>query len=245
MRQGRRGRRGGLEFGGSGEDSFVAVVVTKLTGALLFILLLTMVIMALIPRADGVRSVADSAVERGAKLEIVSSARLPDAVVGRPYELALAARGVKGEATWSLAGDLPEGLEFDGSRGVLRGVPGAATRPAKVLVAMVRDGSEEATRGFTLEVLEPAGVGVASAVLGAGGRLAAWLEQGFGFVVLLLIWMLGMSVVGSLERSAFEAERETGRVRFVVYRAFLSVGTVAAMGMLGLWLWNFDGAAKP
>src|SRR5262245_43817633 len=46
-----RGRRGSLrqEFGGSGEDSFVAVVVTKLTGALLFILLLTMVIMALIP----------------------------------------------------------------------------------------------------------------------------------------------------------------------------------------------------
>ena len=30
----------GMEFGGSGEDSFVAVVVTKLTGALLFILLL-------------------------------------------------------------------------------------------------------------------------------------------------------------------------------------------------------------
>jgi hypothetical protein len=40
-----------MEFGGSGEDSFVAVVVTKLTGALLFILLLTMVIMALIPKA--------------------------------------------------------------------------------------------------------------------------------------------------------------------------------------------------
>ena len=51
-----RNRRGGhtgagLEFGGSGEDSFVAVVVTKLTGALLFILLLTMVIMALLPKA--------------------------------------------------------------------------------------------------------------------------------------------------------------------------------------------------
>src|SRR6516225_6138418 len=49
----RRNRRGGtgLEFGGSGEDSFVAVVVTKLTGALLFILLLAMVIMALLPKA--------------------------------------------------------------------------------------------------------------------------------------------------------------------------------------------------
>ena len=45
------GHSGGMEFGGSGEDSFVAVVVTKLTGALLFILLLTMVIMALLPKA--------------------------------------------------------------------------------------------------------------------------------------------------------------------------------------------------
>ena len=51
MRRSRRGGHAGMEFGGSGEDSFVAVVVTKLTGALLFILLLTMVIMALLPKA--------------------------------------------------------------------------------------------------------------------------------------------------------------------------------------------------
>ncbi len=51
MRRSRRGGGSGAEFGGSGEDSFVAVVVTKLTGALLFILLLTMVIMALLPKA--------------------------------------------------------------------------------------------------------------------------------------------------------------------------------------------------
>ena len=51
MRRARRGAVSGLEFASSGEDSFVAVVVTKLTGALLFILLLTMVIMALVPKA--------------------------------------------------------------------------------------------------------------------------------------------------------------------------------------------------
>ena len=50
MRRSRRGGGSGVEFGSSGEDSFVAVVVTKLTGALLFILLLTMVIMALLPK---------------------------------------------------------------------------------------------------------------------------------------------------------------------------------------------------
>ena len=51
MRRSRRGGGSSSEFGSSGEDSFVAVVVTKLTGALLFILLLTMVIMALLPKA--------------------------------------------------------------------------------------------------------------------------------------------------------------------------------------------------
>ena len=51
MRRSRRGGGSTSEFGSSGEDSFVAVVVTKLTGAFLFILLLTMVIMALLPKA--------------------------------------------------------------------------------------------------------------------------------------------------------------------------------------------------
>ncbi len=61
MRRSRRGGHSGLEFGGSGEDSFVAVVVTKLTGALLFILLLAMVIMALIPKGDPDRAGQDAA----------------------------------------------------------------------------------------------------------------------------------------------------------------------------------------
>ena len=61
MRRNRRGIGGGLEFGGSGEDSFVAVVVTKLTGALLFILLLTMVIMALLPKAVDMAGTGGSA----------------------------------------------------------------------------------------------------------------------------------------------------------------------------------------
>ena len=61
MRRSRRGGHSGLEFGGSGEDSFVAVVVTKLTGALLFILLLAMVIMALLPKVDPDRAGRESA----------------------------------------------------------------------------------------------------------------------------------------------------------------------------------------
>src|SRR6516165_5336214 len=68
MRRSRRGRGSHLEFGGSGEDSFVAVVVTKLTGALLFILLLAMVIMALLPKAVDSDARHPAGCRRGASL---------------------------------------------------------------------------------------------------------------------------------------------------------------------------------
>src|SRR5271157_1729161 len=106
MRRNRRGGGSGLEFGGSGEDSFVAVVVTKLTGALLFILLLTMVIMALLPKvADLDERSIPVAQPQGQKgrgpLKILTPARLPEAVTGRPYLVALAATGGSGTLEWS------------------------------------------------------------------------------------------------------------------------------------------------
>ena len=97
MRRSRRGGHAGLEFGGSGEDSFVAVVVTKLTGALLFILLLTMVIMALLPKAvDLPSSPAGEGDESRAPLAIATPETLPEAIAGRPYDVALAADGGRG-----------------------------------------------------------------------------------------------------------------------------------------------------
>src|SRR3954467_9942831 len=97
MRRSRRGGHGGMEFGGSGEDSFVAVVVTKLTGALLFILLLTMVIMALLPKAIDLPASdqGPSKPEEGT-LAIVTPETLPEAIAGRPYTVALAATGGRG-----------------------------------------------------------------------------------------------------------------------------------------------------
>ena len=83
MRRSRRGGGSSSEFGSSGEDSFVAVVVTKLTGALLFILLLTMVIMALLPKAVDLelaeRVQAKSDGKEGQPLKIATPARLPEA----------------------------------------------------------------------------------------------------------------------------------------------------------------------
>src|SRR3982751_5184892 len=112
MRRSRRGGHGVLEFGGSGEDSFVAVVVTKLTGALLFILLLTMVIMALLPKA----------------VDLPSSA-----TAGGPDAAGWAGTGGQGAYRWSLDGDLPEGLAFDPDSAQVRGTPRAGTpRPASL-----------------------------------------------------------------------------------------------------------------
>src|SRR5580693_1431012 len=108
MRRSRRSGHGGLEFGGSGEDSFVAVVVTKLTGALLFILLLTMVIMALLPKAVDLPGQSEG--KDSPKLAITTPEALPESIAGRPYNLALAATGGKGPLRWSVSGDLPEGL---------------------------------------------------------------------------------------------------------------------------------------
>src|SRR4051794_1634131 len=148
MRRNRRNGHSGLEFGGSGEDSFVAVVVTKLTGALLFILLLTMVIMALLPKAiDLPASPASSAGEpsqSSTPLAITTPETLPEAIAGRPYALALAATGGRGSFHWTIDGPLPEGLALDAETGRIEGTPARGTpRPAEV-VARVSDGKDHA-----------------------------------------------------------------------------------------------------
>src|SRR3954466_7202809 len=130
MRRTRRGLKGGHEFGGSGEDSFVAVVVTKLTGALLFILLLTMVIMALLPKAVDMAPPGAKDSQAGAEtppvpLEIITPEALPEAIAGRPYAVALAATGGGGPLRWTLDGDIPEGLSFDPASAQRRGAPKA------------------------------------------------------------------------------------------------------------------------
>ena len=128
MRRNRQRRRVGLEFGGSGEDSFVAVVVTKLTGALLFILLLTMVIMALLPKAVDLAPPGGDDVRAGAEtppapLAITTPESLPEAIAGRPYTVALAARGGRGPLRWTLGGTLAGGTELRLRLGRLAGNP--------------------------------------------------------------------------------------------------------------------------
>src|SRR4051812_44909771 len=157
MRRSRRGLSGGHEFGGSGEDSFVAVVVTKLTGALLFILLLTMVIMALIPKAEeaAAKKAGGEEADRP-ELKIATPKQLPEAIAGRPYNLALAATGGSGsgELRWAVDGPLPEGLALDPSSGLIHGTPKAGTPVPAELVVRVRDGASRAATNAQLVVYQ-------------------------------------------------------------------------------------------
>jgi hypothetical protein len=253
MRRSRRGGTSGVEFASSGEDSFVAVVVTKLTGALLFILLLTMVIMALLPKAvdlekrDGAQR-ASAPADGLPPLEIATPSRLPEAVAGRPYLLALAATGGRGPLSWSTQGTLPDWLALDAASGRLAGTPSRPTETPMNLQIQVSDGTETATQVADLLVLPHQAPAEAS----WKSRLAAvpwrtWLEQGFGFLVLWLVHLLGMNLLTSIERGSLEPETAGSsdnaasmpppfQKRFATYRLLLRLATFLAMAALALWL---------
>jgi hypothetical protein len=260
MRRSRRNGHAGLEFGGSGEDSFVAVVVTKLTGALLFILLLTMVIMALLPKAvDLPLADQETRAPETAKLAIVTPSALPEAIAGRPYTLALAAQGGRGPLQWAVEGKIPEGLTFDPESAQLRGTPRAGTPAPQPLVLRVTDGSSQATQGAQLVVYQ------SDRPLSLPSKWKpslppipwhAWLEQGFGFLMLWLVHLVGMTTLGNLQRwslgkltadgtagndavgaetTSVDAERGVRR-RFGLYKAFVRLTSLGAALALAAWL---------
>src|SRR5579875_1562848 len=157
MRRSRRGGYSGLEFGGSGEDSFVAVVVTKLTGALLFILLLAMVIMALLPKVAPDQTGRDAAASEtsagSTPLRIATPGMLPDAVAGRPYVIVLAATGGHGTPRWRVDGKLPDGLVLDEATGRIAGTPPNPTDGPLVFRVSAEDGTGAASQAVQLAVL--------------------------------------------------------------------------------------------
>lgn len=253
MRRNRRGGGSGLEFGGSGEDSFVAVVVTKLTGALLFILLLTMVIMALLPKAVDLAPPGKSGRQAGADgkqpepLAITTPETLPEAIAGRPYSIALAAIGGRGSLRWSIDGKLPEGLSFDPEVGVIRGTPAKGTPEPLALSVRVSDGTEMATQAARLLVYQSDAPLTTPAWWKPGIPpipWRAWLDQGVGFLVLWLVHLVGMSTLANLERgggSLTVGGAESAAIapsrRFAAYRILLRLSTLSAMIALAGWLW--------
>ncbi len=244
MRSRRRGRSAAWDFPSSGEDSFVAVVVTKLTGALLFILMLSMVILALIPRSDP-NAEPQSSKDLGpvesvaSPIQITTPARLPDAVEGRPYRLALASRGGRAdsEIEWGIDGSLPIGLTLDQRLGILEGIPGPelesesdpTPREEPTVVGFeveVSDGHSRDRRRVRLTIL-PAIVNTPS----THARVAVvptwehWLRHGFGFLVLLAVHSLAIRVVG-----------QTRSPRVSAARWIIRVASVIAAGSLAIWI---------
>jgi hypothetical protein len=255
MRHARRNGHHGLEFGGSGEDSFVAVVVTKLTGALLFILLLTMVIMALLPKAADLPSSPSKATSAGeeadepAALTVTTPDTLPEAIAGRPYVVALAATGGRGPLKWSVAGPVPEGLALDPATGRLQGTPRNGTAKPAELIVRVSDGSSQAVQSTRLVVYQSDRPLTTPAWWKPGippVPWRAWLEQGFGFLVLWLVHVVGMSTVAGLQRwslAALEADpsataddRQTALRRFFLYKVTVRLTSLTAAAALAVWL---------
>jgi preprotein translocase subunit SecG len=253
MRRSRRGRGSGLEFGGSGEDSFVAVVVTKLTGALLFILLLAMVIMALLPKAvDSDASERDSAQEgatgAGEPLQIATPGTLPEAVAGRTYLVALAATGGRGRPHWAVDGRFPEWLELQESTGRIAGTPPKPIAEPLTFRISAEDGNEVVSQEVRLAVLPWQATADARSWWKPHWPVVAWrawLEQGVGFLVLWLVHLLGMNVLTNLESHALQEVVATegmdaGRIaierRFLSYRVLIRLATLSATVGLATWL---------
>jgi len=244
MRRSRRGGHSGLEFGGSGEDSFVAVVVTKLTGALLFILLLTMVIMALLPKAIDLPSSEKATGEHdAAPLAIATPEDLPEAIAGRPYSLALASKGGRGAVRWAVDGPLPDGLAFDADAGLIRGVASRGPPEPVALVVRASDDSGQVVSRARLLVYQPdRPLTVPSKYLPALPPIPwrEWFDQGFGFLILALVHLVGMNALGALERKRRgELEPDeiiSGYRRFLVYRWVLRLATLGSAALLAVWL---------
>ena len=255
MRRSRRGGGSSSEFGSSGEDSFVAVVVTKLTGALLFILLLTMVIMALLPKAVdqqlGEKSQNASDGHDGQPLKIATPTRLPEAIAGRSYLVALAATGGRGPLHWSVGGTVPEWLSLDEANGQLAGIPPRETGEPLTLAIEVSDGAETATQLAQLSILPFQASSSGGAWFKRQLHAVAWrgwLEQGIGFLVLWLVHLLGMNLLANLERdSTDESVLAQGasasgtqvlvQKRFATYRLFVRLATLSAVAAMAVWLY--------
>jgi hypothetical protein len=215
-----------------------------------------MVIMALLPKAvdlapPGGRNDTRTRPEvSSTPLKITTPEALPEAIAGRPYAVALAAKGGNGPLRWTLDGPIPEGLSFDPATGILQGTAKQGTPQPLSLAARVSDGEEIATRSTRLLVYQSDQPLVIPAWWKPGlppVPWRAWLDQGVGFLVLWLVHLVGVAMLASLERSSAagsiglngdDAGILLTQKRFVAYRILMRLSTLSAMVALGIWLWT-------
>ncbi len=81
----------------------------------------------------------------------ITTASLPDGIVGTAYSATLAATGGSGTYTWSIAsGNLPDGLTLDASTGTISGTP--TTAGTYDFTVQVTDGTQTATKDLSIKV---------------------------------------------------------------------------------------------
>src|SRR5262249_10335017 len=154
------------------------------------------------------RHVSEASEEPSRELSIATPEVLPEAIAGRSYVLALAASGGRGPLKWSVAGPLPEGLALDPDAGLIQGTPKKGTAKPAELVLRVGDGDAQATRATSLVVYQSDRPLTTPSWWKPGippVPWRAWLEQGFGFLVLWLVHLVGMNTLAGLQRWSLSA----------------------------------------
>jgi hypothetical protein len=210
-----------------------------------------MVIMALLPKAvdleERPRSISESDTQKSrAPLKIATPPRLPEAIAGRPYLVALAVTGGSGPAAWSVEGTLPDWLTLDRDSGRIGGTPPSQLKEPLAFEIQVTDGVETVSSPVQLAVLPYQSETTYRMKRFIGGvPWRAWLEQGVGFLLLWLVHLVGMNLLANIERGSLadtvDSESPQGvqlmvRKRFAAYRTIIRVATLAAMAALLSWL---------
>jgi hypothetical protein len=185
-------------------------------------------------------------------LKILTPGGLPEAIAGRPYNVALAADGGLGPLHWSLDGALPEGLSFDPEKGLLKGTPSKGTPQPVELAVRVSDG-EKIDAGLLKLVVYQSDAPLSTPAWWKPGippvPWRAWLDHGVGFLIVWLVHLVGMSTLANFEARAesggggvaiegAEGALATAPRRFAVYRALVRLSSLSAAFSLVVWIWS-------
>ena len=214
-----------------------------------------MVIMALLAQgrrsgACGKESEPTSDGKERQPLEIATPTRLPEAIAGRSYLVALAATGGRGPLHWSVEGTVPEWLSLDEANGQLAGTPPKETAEPLTLAIGVSDGAETATQLAQLLDLAISGAvvrrGLAQAAA-ARGRLARLAGTRHRLSGPLAGPPAGDEPSGQPRARVSRREcrwlRELAATevsvqkRFVTYRLLVRLTTLSAMVGMAVWLY--------
>ena len=136
---------------------------------------------------------------------------------------------------------MPEGLTLDPETGLIHGTPKVGTPEPVALAVRVSDGTDRAAANARLLVYQ------SDSPLTVPSRWRPnlpslpwrdWMEQGFGFLVLLLVHLVGMNTLGGLERLAAISGQTPVASRFTMYRMVLRLASAAATVALAVWIWR-------